>query len=92
MFKFAKKKQKKYKCPCCGYYTLTFKPIGEYEICNVCYWEDDPFQSEDPNLEDQANQVSLNQAKENYKKFGAIEERYIKFVRPPEEDEFSGLD
>ncbi len=26
-------------CPCCGYKTL--KERGQYEICSVCYWEDD---------------------------------------------------
>lgn len=26
-------------CPCCGYLTLDER--GEFEICNVCFWEDD---------------------------------------------------
>ncbi len=47
--------------------------IGEYDICPICFWEDDPFQSEDPDLDGMANSISLNQAKENYKKFGAAE-------------------
>lgn len=92
MLNFYKKKRKKlkYKCPCCGYYTL--KELGVYDICPVCYWEDDPFQIEDPDLEEQANTVSLNQAKENYKKFGACEERLKKYVRQPKKDELTGLD
>ncbi len=98
MFKFIKKKQLikqkqlKRKCPCCGYYTLDSKFAGEYDICPVCFWEDDPFQAKDPNLEDFANTFSLNQSRENYKKFGAVDERLIKYVRPPKEDELSGLD
>lgn len=28
-----------YPCPCCGYKTLSEQ--GEYDICNICYWEDD---------------------------------------------------
>lgn len=92
MFKFIMKRRLKYKCPCCGYYTFDSKPIGEYDICPVCYWEDDPFQAEDPNLEGWANKVSLNQAKENYKKFGAIEKRLTKYVRQPKKDELIGLD
>ncbi|QPQ30171.1 CPCC family cysteine-rich protein [Lysinibacillus sp. JNUCC-51] len=28
-----------YKCPCCGYLTLSTR--GEYEVCRVCMWEDD---------------------------------------------------
>jgi len=30
-----------------------------------------------------ANVVSLNEAQENYRKFGASEERFIKYVRKP---------
>ena len=73
-----KEKHLKYKCPCCGYYTFDSKPIGEFDICPVCFWKDDPFQLENPNQEDFANKVSLSQAKENYKKFGAVAERFIK--------------
>lgn len=97
MFKFIKRKTEKskalkYSCPCCGYYTFTKKSVGNYDICPVCYWEDDPFQTENPDLEGMANGISLNQARENYKKFGACEERHIKSVRPPKEDELTGLD
>ena len=94
MFKFFKKKEKKlkYQCPCCGYYTFTRKPIGEYDICPVCFWEDDPFQSENPDLVGMANDVSLNVGRENYKKFGACQQDMIEHVRPPKEDELIGLD
>ena len=30
---------KKYKCPCCGYYTLEDEE-GHFDICPVCFWED----------------------------------------------------
>ncbi|MGN0818764.1 MAG: CPCC family cysteine-rich protein [Candidatus Coproplasma sp.] len=92
MFKFLKKQKFKYKCPCCGYYTFTSKPKGEYDICPVCYWEDDPFQAENPDLGNMANTVSLNQARENYKKFSACQEDCIKYVRLPKKDELIGLD
>ena len=92
MFNFFKKKEKrlKYKCPCCGYYTLADK--GMWIICPVCYWEDDCEQADDPEFEGGANGISLNQARENYKKFGACEERFIESVRPPKDDELTGLD
>lgn len=32
---------KKYKCLCCGYKTLDTR--GEYDICPVCFWEDDAY-------------------------------------------------
>ncbi|MHA3081882.1 CPCC family cysteine-rich protein [Acinetobacter sp. ANC 5383] len=72
-----------YPCLCCGYLTRSEPPNGEFDICPVCYWEDDPWQSEDYDLEDCANTPSLNQARENFKKYGAMEERYLKHVRKP---------
>lgn len=32
---------KKYKCLCCGYRTLDSR--SEYDICQVCFWEDDAY-------------------------------------------------
>jgi hypothetical protein len=49
---------KLYPCPCCGEKTL--KELGEYEICKVCDWEDDPGQSEHPDDDLGANELSLN--------------------------------
>lgn len=46
------------KCPCCG---KTY--VGDYDICSVCNWENDPIQSENPNLQGGANQMSLQEAK-----------------------------
>ena len=89
MCKFLKKKKLKYKCPCCNYYTFDSKPDGEYDICPVCFWEDDPFQSENPDLDGMANRVSLNQARENYKKFGACEKHMLPYVRKPNINEMN---
>ena len=60
----------KYKCPCCGYFTLE-EAKGKYEICPVCFWEDDPKQAKDEEYEGGANRVSLKQARENFKLYGA---------------------
>lgn len=86
------KKSEKYKCPCCGYYTFDKKIRGTYEVCPVCYWEDDPIQLEDETYEGGANKVSLKQARRNFLIFGACEERLIKYVRPPREDELTGIE
>lgn len=32
-------REKTYRCPCCRYKTLYGR--GGYEICKVCFWEDD---------------------------------------------------
>ena len=77
----------RYRCPCCGYYTFLEEPRGNYDICPVCYWEDDPIQSRDPDYEGGANTVSLNMARENYKNYGACDEKCIKYVRKPNADE-----
>ena len=82
----------KYKCPCCGFYTFDEKPHGSYDICRVCFWEDDPVPLEDETYEGGANHVSLRQARENFAKFGACEKEMIKFVRPPLDEERYGLD
>lgn len=46
-------------CACCG--ERVFLSLGDYEICDVCGWEDDPVQSRDPDYEGGANELSLNQ-------------------------------
>lgn len=50
-----------FKCPCCG--SETIGELGEYEICIVCKWEDDPVQSDDPDYAGGANHISLNEAR-----------------------------
>ncbi|HFK1475170.1 CPCC family cysteine-rich protein [Bacillus paranthracis] len=72
----------KYTCPCCGYKTLE-EPPGTYEICNICFWEDDSVQFKEPDYEGGANEVSLRQAQENFIVFGACEKRCIELVRKP---------
>ncbi|MBL1704243.1 hypothetical protein DXB51_09685 [Bacillus cereus] len=47
----------KYTCPCCGYETLEEEPPGTYEICSICYWEDDEVQFNDPDFEGGANEA-----------------------------------
>jgi hypothetical protein len=76
-----------YPCPCCEYLTLSEEPSGSFEICPVCGWEDDDVQYDNPNMEGGANSVSLNQAKSNFKRIGAIDEAAVKNVRPPKPDE-----
>lgn len=55
------------KCPCCGQTT-----VGEYEICDLCSWENDPIQLDDPEYSGGANRMSLNEAREAFKKGVAI--------------------
>lgn len=73
----------RYKCECCGNYTLPEESGGTDYICPVCYWQDDYVQLNDPYFEGGANEVSLIQARENYRAFGAKEKRVISYVRKP---------
>jgi len=74
-------------CACCGYKTLDHPPNGSYDICEVCYWEDDPIQHRDPAFEGGANSMSLRQAQQNFMRFGASDRRFLDYVRKPEKDE-----
>ncbi len=72
---------KLFSCPCCGYFT--FDSDGHFEICTICYWEDDPRQKIDFTSSG-ANAISLIEAQINYLKFGASESMFLKNVRKPE--------
>jgi hypothetical protein len=76
----------RFPCPVCGYLTLTDAP-GRYDICPVCFWEDDPVQARDPDYAGGPNRVSLKEAKRNFAAFGASKERSRGNVRPPHPDE-----
>jgi len=78
---------RKYKCICCGYYTLEEEPNGSFEICPVCFWEDDNVQNKNESYEGGANRISLKEARENFRKFGASAKKYIANVRKPLPDE-----
>lgn len=76
----------KYFCPCCGYDTFTEEPPGTYNICPICFWEDDPIQYKDPDYKGGANRVSLRQGQLNYEKYGACEKEMVKNVTKPMKD------
>jgi hypothetical protein len=81
--------QHRYRCPCCGYFTLASR--GEDDICQVCFWQDDDADEEfgqpAPERPEGPNHVHLWKARLNYATFGASEERLKRFVRPPRPDE-----
>lgn len=82
----------KYKCPCCGFYTFYERPNGNYNICPVCFWEDDLTQLNDENLSGGANKVSLAQGRRNFLELGACEKEKVQYVREPADDELNGID
>lgn len=60
-----------YICPVCE--EFIFERAGEFDICEICGWEDDLVQLENPDEENGANRMSLNQARSAWKKGADIE-------------------
>lgn len=81
------KNYKKYCCPCCGYYTFNEPVEGYYEVCEVCFWQDDLDQKKNPSLEIGANDICLNTALKNYLSIGAVCLEGLKYIRKPLEEE-----
>jgi Cysteine-rich CPCC len=83
----ASKEDGPHRCPCCHFRTLSER--GGFEICPVCFWEDDGQDDADadavrggPN-----GNLSLSEARENFTAIGACEGRSLGAVRPPTEEE-----
>lgn len=75
---------RKFACPCCGYRTLDLPSPGSFEVCPICYWEDDNVQFEDPDYQGGANHISLREAQRNFLDFGAASKDAVACVRKPE--------
>ena len=73
----------KYPCPCCGYFIFGGPP-GSYDICEICFWEDDSSQLRFPNIGGGANHVSLIEGQCNFALLGVCESRLASKVRRPE--------
>ena len=75
------------RCPCCGCKTLGAR--GDFEICPVCFWEDDGQDDHDADVVRGGPNggLSLTQARANYRQFGACDTRSRANVRPPRLDE-----
>jgi hypothetical protein len=77
----------KYACVCCGFPTLTAHPPGTFEICPICFWEDDDAQFRDRQYTGGGNSVSLHEAQDNFTRFGAVSEAHREHVRAPTDSE-----
>lgn len=75
-----------YPCPRCGHLTLG-EPPGSYEICPVCFWEEDAVQLRWPTYEGGANRPNLIESQRAYAEQGAMEHRFTGLVRRPTDPE-----
>ena len=70
-------------CPCCDYVTLP-EPGISYK-CPVCYWEDEGDGMDKPDVRSRVNNgLTLRQARENFKQYGACSEEMTLHVEPVE--------
>ncbi|MCR4738387.1 MAG: hypothetical protein K5846_09565 [Bacteroidales bacterium] len=72
------------RCPVCNCLTSSAEKKS-YDICPVCYWEDDGSENEMPTSECAGgpNGSSVDEARRNYQKFGACRKKFLPFVRKP---------
>ena len=61
-------------CPCCGHLVFDESP-GSYDICPVCFWEDDIVQLRWPDWAGGANKPSLLDGQANYQHIDGCEQR-----------------
>jgi len=75
-------------CPCCR--CITLSGPESYDICPVCFWEDDGQGDSDADeVRGGPNEsLSLTHARQNYASFGACDRTKLEFVRPPRPQEF----
>jgi hypothetical protein len=61
-----------YSCPCCGYPTLSER--GGYEICDLCWWEDDGQDDHDADVfrGGPNKHYSLSAARTNWGRYGSM--------------------
>lgn len=72
-------------CPCCGYRGL--QESAAYEICRVCFWEDDGTKEYD-HLSG-PNHMTLRDAQLNFQRVGAVTEDARQFVLSDGQDRYS---
>jgi hypothetical protein len=77
--------EKLYACPCCKYKTISER--GEYDICPICFWEDDG--NNNPAKGSGPNHMTLGEGQANFVKYGAVSERELEFVNPEAKKYFS---
>lgn len=59
----------RYLCPCC--YMPTLDDRGAFELCSICFWEDDGQDSDDADIirGGPNHNYSLSEARENFQKY-----------------------
>jgi hypothetical protein len=61
------------RCPCCDH--LSLKARGDYEICRICWWEDDGTNDVLRGSPFSPNHCTLLEGRRNYARYGVCETR-----------------
>lgn len=72
----------RYQCPCCDFFTLSSR--GGYEVCPVCYWEDDGQDMDRLDVVSGPNHITLRQGRANFERIGACDHAARSLVAPAE--------
>ena len=78
---------RRWPCACCTCFTLEEAGRSSYQVCPVCFWEDDGHQYHHPDSAAGANRVSLRRAIGNYRAQRASEPGFRNRVRAPTPEE-----
>ena len=72
-----------HQCPCCDYFSLTAR--ASYDICAICYWEDDGQDLDRLDEVSGPNHITLREARRNFEHIGACDQAALALVTPPSE-------
>ena len=75
----------RYTCPCCGFRTLTGP--GNYDLCPVCFWEDDGMHDNDAASVEGPNGITLAEGQRLYQRYGSSALHCLSKARPPATEE-----
>ena len=75
------------RCLCCGYKTLSTP--GAFELCQVCWWQDDGQDDSDADVVRGTvnGMLSLSEARRNFSLCAAAHPKFVSHVRAPREGE-----
>jgi len=72
-----------FQCPCCDFYSLPSR--GGFEVCPVCYWEDDGQDMDRLDEESGPNHITLRVARLNFERIGASDASAVSLVASTQE-------
>jgi hypothetical protein len=77
---FSETREAIHQCPACDYFTLPTR--AQYDICPVCFWEDDGMDIDRLDQISGPNHLTLREARRNFREIGACAATYIEQVLP----------